>query len=70
MSDMGYKPCKNQQIVEEFAKMNADCARIDGWPHKTAQGCAQAINQTIKKMGKKGVYHCTVKDGKVYLVRM
>lgn len=45
-----------------------DCAKVEGFTHKTADGCATALNQAIKRYNKAGIKAISRK-GEVFLIK-
>jgi hypothetical protein len=64
----GYSRTKNQEILEEFRGSGADCALVEGWTTKDANGAAASLNISIKRF-KFGDIKAVSRAGKVYLIK-
>ena len=58
----------NFTLLTKFAESGHECAQIEGYPHKSANGCAAALRTAIRKyrMFTIGV---SVRGDNVYLIR-
>ena len=64
-----YKKTKNQIVLEEFVASDAKVVKIEGYPQKTARGCASSLHNAIKRFHVNGVKACT-RNGEPYLVKV
>ncbi len=58
----------NFKLLTEFAESSVECAKVEGYPHKTANGCATALRSAIKTY-RIFTIAVTVREGDVYLIR-
>ena len=65
---MSYKQTANWGFIEKFKKSGEKCAEVTRYPHKSASGCVNALNQTIKTYHIVGV-KASLRKGKVFLIR-
>lgn len=63
-----YKPCKNQELIEEFIESDMDIAEVVDFTQKTAYVCASALNVTIRR-GSYGGISAIVRKGRVFLIK-
>lgn len=62
------KKADNYKLLIEFADSDMKCARIDGWRHKTAHGCATSLRTTIENYNMFDIA-VFVRKGEVYLIK-
>lgn len=51
LNDRQYKRTKLFDILEEFAESDMECAKVEGWPHKSATSCQASLTKSIKNFG-------------------
>lgn len=64
----GYKQCKNQKILEEFANSEYDCVEIVDYTNKNSNYCAASLNVSIKRF-KFSNMNAISRDGRVFLIK-
>lgn len=64
----GYKRSKWQGILDEFVNSDTDCAKVEGWTHKSATGAAGSLNTAIKRYNY-GNIRAIERKGEVYLIK-
>lgn len=64
----GYKYSKNHKIITEFAESDLDCVKVEGWTHRTAEGCTWSLNNSIRCYKVGGIKAITRK-GEVFLIK-
>ena len=65
----GYAKTENLHLLDNFVKMNLDCAEVLGWNHVNSAACASSIRQSIKRYGKSATIKCVVNKGRVFLLK-
>ena len=58
----------NFTLLTSFADSGHECAKVEGFPHKSAQGCASALRSAIRKYRMLTIGVVVRKDD-VYLIR-
>lgn len=58
----------NFTLLTNFADSGLECAQIEGYPHKSAQGCASALRAAIKTY-RIFTVSVAVRKNNVYLIR-
>ena len=58
----------NFKLLMQFAESGHECAKIEGYPHKSADGCAVALRAAIKKY-RIFTVGVSVRKDNVYLIR-
>ena len=58
----------NLKLLFDFAGSDVDCAKIEGYPHKSAASCASALRAAIKKY-RMALISVAVRGNDVYLIR-
>lgn len=65
---VNYSKTCNLKILEEFVESDMDCAEIKDFTHKSAIGCAAALNVSMKRFNIGGIKAIS-RDGKCYLIK-
>lgn len=60
---------RNYRVLTEFVESNLDCALVTGWTHTCADGCAAALNVSIKTY-RLGNVKAITRNNEVFLVKM
>lgn len=63
-----FKRSKHQIILEEFIDSGMDCAKIEGWEHKTAKSLQNSLSAAIKRY-KLNTVRAIIRNDEVFLVR-
>lgn len=63
-----YKKSDLLLMIEEFVDSDMDCAKVEGFTHKTAVGCAGAFNRAIERYNKAGI-RAISRNGEVFLIK-
>lgn len=63
-----YKPCSNQQLLEEFVDSGLECAKVEGWTTKNAANCATSLN-TSRKRYHMGGFKAISRGNDVFLIK-
>lgn len=63
------RPGSNVRILEEFANSEYDCVKIEGWTHKTSDGCTNSLNMSIKRANMHGIKAITI-NKEVFLIKV
>lgn len=58
----------NYAFIKEFDASGVDCAKIEGYPHKSAASCVSSLSKTISRY-KMPWITVTMHKGEVYLIR-
>ena len=63
-----YKKYGNFKLLTAFAESDLDCAKIEGYSHKTVYSCAHSLNASIKRY-RMYTIEAFVRNGNVYLIK-
>ena len=58
----------NYAPLAEFADSGLECAKVEGWPHKTATACAVSLRASIKHY-RMFTIRVFVRKGEVFLIK-
>lgn len=58
----------NFTLLTNFAESGHECAQVEGYPHKSARGCAAALRSAIQKY-RIFTISVSVRGDNVYLIR-
>ena len=64
----GYVKTKNYQILQEFIDSGLDCAKVEGWTHKSASSAQWGLTASIKRFKLNGI-KCILVDGEIFLIK-
>lgn len=65
---MQYKRSENLRILEEFAKSELECAKVEDYSCENAHNCAASLRNSIKRY-KFADITVSARKGEVYLIR-
>ena len=53
LGDIGgyYNKTKTFEILDEFARSEMTCAKLEDWPHKSAMSCQASLSNSAKHYG-------------------
>lgn len=63
-----YKKSGNYALLIAFGESDIDCARIEGYNHKTPYSCAHSLNASIQRY-RMNTLEAFTRDGNVYLIK-
>lgn len=66
---MGYTKSENLRLLEEFIESGMECAKVEGFNHKTAIHCAISLNASIKRYNLGGI-RAISREGVCYLIKI
>ena len=58
----------NFALLSNFADSGLECAKVEGYPHKSAEGCASALRAAIKNY-RMFTIRVVKRGDEVYLIR-
>lgn len=63
-----YKKSDLLVLIEEFVNSDMECAKVEGFTHKSACSCASSFNLAIKRYNKGGIKAISRKN-EVFLIK-
>lgn len=51
LDEGSYKKTNLLRLLEEFAESDMDCAKVEGWTHKSATSCQASLVRAIRRFG-------------------
>lgn len=63
-----YKVTSNEAIIKEFINSDYDCARVDNYPQRNANTCANSLREAVKRYHYNNII-VTVRKGEVFLIK-
>lgn len=64
-----YSKSENQRILEEFAKSDLECVKVEKYSHKDAYCCASALKNSVKTYRMNNI-KVMARDGEVFLIKV